>query len=163
MYLKTYWFANKNSQQSIIIRSDFLRHNNYGIIDNRIELVYLEWFFLTIIILLDFLFWNNSQHQWRSVLELIGIATQPVFTKTYGQRGNLVLLFENYKFSQKQLTKVGQKWNCTRKDCNVTFFTDVQMKRLVRAPDQEHHHPPPENPAKQHSVANSAKRKALGI
>ncbi|CAI6359480.1 unnamed protein product [Macrosiphum euphorbiae] len=75
------------------------------------------------------------------------------------ERGKELILYKNYKFSCKNLTKNGRKWRCTEKTCNAKLYVD-EVKTTILKEETEHNHLPPKNVQRQ-IISNQVKRKAM--
>lgn len=47
------------------------------------------------------------------------------------QRGNTLIIFENFKFRKAEKTQVGLKWRCTQKNCASILFTDEMVSVII--------------------------------
>ncbi|KAE9536151.1 hypothetical protein AGLY_007374 [Aphis glycines] len=75
------------------------------------------------------------------------------------ERGKELILYKNYKFSCKNLTKNGRKWRCTEKTCNAKLYVD-EVKTTILKEETEHNHLPPKKIQRQ-IISNQVKRKAM--
>jgi len=60
------------------------------------------------------------------------------------ERGKELILYKNYKFSCKNLTKNRRKWWCTEKTSNAKLYVD-EVKTTILKEETEHNHLPPKN------------------
>jgi len=75
------------------------------------------------------------------------------------ERGKEQIIYQNYKFSYKELTKKGHKWRCAHKSCNSKLYID-EGKTTILSEEIKLEHPPPKN-LEQQIISNQVKRKAM--
>ncbi|CAI6355464.1 unnamed protein product [Macrosiphum euphorbiae] len=75
------------------------------------------------------------------------------------ERRKELILYKNYKFSCKNLTKNGRKWRCTEKTCNAKLYVN-EVKTTILKEETEHNHLPYKNVQRQ-LISNQLTNKYL--
>jgi len=70
-----------------------------------------------------------------------------------------LIIYQNYKFSYKELAKKGHKWWCAHKSCNSKLYVDEGKTTILFEEIKHEHHPP--NNLEPQIISNQVKRKAM--
>jgi hypothetical protein len=75
------------------------------------------------------------------------------------ERSKELIIYQNYKFSYKELTKKGHKWRCAHKSCNSKLYVNEGKTTILFEEIRHEHHPP--NNLECQIISNQVKRKAM--
>jgi hypothetical protein len=80
-------------------------------------------------------------------------------TRVYSEKGNILLVLNNYTFYKDRITQANVKWRCTLKSCTSKLFLSedetVLLKSIIK-----HKHSPHKNLTKV-NIYNNLKQKAV--
>jgi len=80
-------------------------------------------------------------------------------SRVYSEKGNILLVLNNYTFYKDRITQAGVKWRCTLKSCTSKLFLSEDETVLLKSVI-EHKHSPRKNLTKV-IISNNLKRKAV--
>jgi hypothetical protein len=80
-------------------------------------------------------------------------------TRMYSEKGNVLLVLNNYIFYKDRITQAGVKWRCTLKSCTSKLFVSEDETVILKSVI-EYKHSPRKNLTKI-TISNNLKRKAV--